>query len=147
MQGPFEYRFECVRGDGYSSEWQGSNEFKNSGLQPESRYSYMARVRKAGAGDELIPSTGIYEVTTRRSTNTGDSRYIPEIDKAFAKGEIELIPIRVTGDKDKRINFCAINRWVEGKPDSYNTPLLREEFINDAKHSFRTFIPGESTCD
>ncbi len=140
---PLEFRFECVGGDGYSSEWQSSDEFKNTGLKPETAYRYVARVRRAGAANELMPSTGIYEVTTRRSTNTGDSRYIPEIDKAFARGEIELIPIRVTGDKDNRINFCAINRWEEGKPNSYNTPLLREEFINDAKHSFRTFIPGD----
>jgi len=143
MQGPLEYHFECVGGDGYSSDWQPSNEFKNSGLKPETSYRYKARVRIAGAGDEVIPSTGIYEVTTRRSTNTGRSRYIPEIDKAFANGEIELIPIRVTGDKDNRINFCAINRWEEGKPDSYNTPQMREEFINDALHSFRTFIPDD----
>ena len=141
--GPLEYRFECVGGDGYSSGWQSSGEFKNSGLKPETAYRYVARVRRAGAADEAIPSTGTYEVTTRRSTNTGDSRYIPEIDKAFANGEIELIPIRVTGDKDNRINLCAINRWEEGKPNSYNTPQLREEFINDAKHSFRTFIPGD----
>ncbi|MCP4312387.1 MAG: hypothetical protein GY790_14080 [Bacteroidetes bacterium] len=144
IQGQLEYRFECVGGDGYSSEWQSSNEFSNSGLTPETKYSYCARVRRAGTSDEVTPSTGIYEVTTRRSTNTENSRYIPEIDRAFANGEIELIPIRVTGDKDNRINFCAINRWVEGKPDSYNTPLLREEFITDAKHSFRTFIPGDT---
>jgi len=144
IQGQLEYRFECLGGDGYSSEWQSSNEFKNSGLAPETTYSYMARVRRTGAGDEVIPSTGIYEVTTRRSTNTENSRFIPEIDKAFAQGEIELIPITVTGDKDNRINFCAINRWDEGKRDSYNTPKLREEVINDAKHSFRTFIPGDT---
>jgi len=143
IQGRLEYQFECVGGEGYSSEWQRSNEFKNSGLKPETTYSYIARVRKAGTDDQLIPSTRIYEVTTRRSTNTGSSRYIPEIDKAFANGEIEIIPIRVTGDKDNRINFCVINRWVEGKPEGYNTPRLREEFINDAKYSFRTFIPGD----
>lgn len=138
-----EYRFECVGGAGYSSEWQSSGEFKNSGLKPETMYRYMARVRRAGSTNEAIPSTGIHEVTTRRSANTEQSRYIPEIDKAFMNGEIELIPIRVTGDKDNRINFCAINRWEKGKPDSYNTPALREEFIKDAKHSFRTFIPGD----
>lgn len=143
IRGQLEYRFECVGGAGYSSEWQLSNEFKNSGLSPETRYSYIARVRKAGTDQEVIPATDIYEVTTRRSTNTGESRYIPEIDRAFANGEIELIPIRVTGDKDNRINFCAINRWEEGKANSYNTPELREEFINDARHAFRTFIPGD----
>ena len=73
IQEQLEYRFECVGGDGYSSEWQSSNEFKNSGLKPETRYSYMARIRKTGAGDELIPSSEIYEVTTRRSTNTENS--------------------------------------------------------------------------
>jgi hypothetical protein len=143
IQGQLEFRFECTGGEGYSSEWQSSHEFKNTGLKPETAYRYVARVRRAGAAEEVIPSTGVYEVTTRRSTNTGDSRYIPEIDKAFANGEIELIPIRVTGDKDNRINLCAINRWEEGKPNSYNTPQLRDEFINDAKHSFRTFIPGD----
>ena len=143
FQEPLEYRFECVSGPGYSSDWQSSNEFKNSRLNPETTCSFIARARIAGRDTEIIPATKIYEVTTRRSTNTGDSRYIPEIDKAFANGEIELIPIRVTGDKDNRINFCAINRWEEGKPNSYNTPELREEFINDAKHSFRTFIPGD----
>ena len=143
IEGQLEFRFECIGGDGYSSEWQGSPEFKNTGLKPQTAYRYVARVRRAGAAKEVIPSTGICEVTTRRSTNTGDSRYIPEIDKAFANGEIELIPIRVTGDKDNRINLCAINRWEEGKPNSYNTPILREEFINDAKHSFRTFIPDD----
>lgn len=143
IMGELEYRFECVEGNGYSSEWQSSNEFKNSGLKPVTTYKYVARVRIAATDDEVIPSTDVYEVTTRRSTNNDKSRYIPEIDKAFANGEIELIPIRVTGDKDNRINFCAINRWEEGKPDSYNTPELREEFINDAKHSFRTFIPGD----
>jgi len=143
IQRELEYRFDCIGGDGYSSEWQSSNEFKNSGLKPETTYKYMASVRRVDTEDEIIRSTGIHEVTTRKSTNTGDSRYIPEIDRAFANGEIELIPIRVTGDKDNRINFCAINRWEAGKPDSYNTPELREEFINDAKHSFRTFIPGD----
>ncbi len=143
IRGRLEFRFECIGGGGYSSEWQSSGEFKNTGLKPETTYRYVARVRRAGAAEEVIPSTGVYEVTTRRSTNTGDSRYIPEIDKAFANGEIELIPIRVTGDKDNRINLCAINRWEEGKPNSYNTPELREEFINDAKHSFRTFISGD----
>ena len=144
IQGPLEYRFECVGGDGYSSDWQHSSEFKNSGLKPETTYEYIARVRREGSSEEVRSSTGIYKVTTRRSTNTDDSRFIPEIDQAFANGEIELIPIRVTGDKDVRINFCAINRWVEGKPDGYHTPELREEFISDVKHSFRTFIPGDS---
>ncbi len=72
---------------GVSGEWQSSSEFKNSGLKPETKYRYIAHVRRAGAGDEIIPSTGVYEVTTRRSTNTGTSRFIPEIDKAFANGE------------------------------------------------------------
>jgi hypothetical protein len=64
IQEQLEYCFECVEGDGYSSKWQASNEFKNSGLKPETTYSY-------------------------------------------------------------------------------NTPDLREEFIEDAKHSFQTFIPGD----
>ncbi|MDX2413904.1 MAG: M64 family metallopeptidase [Bacteroidales bacterium] len=138
-----EYKFDCVEGKGYSSDWQSSNEFKNSDLIAETSYSYIARVRMFGSSSEFIPSTGEYRVTSRRSTNTEKSRYIPEIDRAFANGEIELIPIRVTGDKDNRINFCAINRWVEGKEDGYNDPALREEFIEDARHSFRTFIPGD----
>ena len=99
IQGPLEYRFECVGGDGYSSDWQHSSEFKNSGLKPETTYEYIARVRREGSSEEVRSSTGIYKVTTRRSTNTDDSRFIPEIDQAFANGEIELIPIRVTGDR------------------------------------------------
>lgn len=138
-----EYKFDCIAGTGYSSDWQTSNEFKNSDLKPETSYSYVARVRMVGSSNDYIQSTGEYKVTTRRSTNTERSRYIPEIDRAFANGEIELIPIRVTGDKDNRINFCAINRWVEGKADGYNNPAFREEFIEDARHSFRTFIPGD----
>lgn len=143
LSGDLEYRFECFEGEGYSSDWQKSNEFKNSDLEPNTEYGYVAHVRMAGQSDIVLSSTQEYQVTTRRSTNFGRSRYMPEIDEAFKNGEIELIPIRVTGDKDNRINFCAINRWEEGKPNSYNTPELREEFIDDAKHAFRVFNPGD----
>lgn len=144
IKGPLEYRFECIGCAENSSEWQSSNEFKYSGLNPETTLKYKASVRRVGTNHEIIPSTAKIEVTTRRATNTGRSRYIPEIDKAFKNGEIKLIPIRVTGDKDNRINFSVINRWVEGKPDGYNSPELREEYIKDVKHAFRTFDPEDS---
>lgn len=143
MAGELEYRFECVGCADFSSDWQASNEFKYSALMPETTISYRASVRVVGTENEIIPSTKVIEVTTRRNTNTDRSRYMVEIDEAFKNGKIELIPIRVTGDKDNRINFSVINRWVEGKPDPYKGPELREEFVSDVKHAFRSFEPGD----
>jgi len=143
LEGALEYRFECVGCTTFSSDWQSSNEFKYSKLKPETLLKYKASVRKVGAENEVIPSTKVIEVLTRRNTNTGRSKYIPKIDEALKNGEIELIPIRVTGDKDNRINFSVINRWEKGKPDGYNSPELREEFLNDVKHAFRTFDPED----
>lgn len=141
--GNVEYSFECIEGGGVSSGWQGSNNFRVSGLKPQSKFKYIAMVRDAETGMPLIPATSPVIVTTRRSSNTENTRFMTEIDKAFEKGEIELIPIRITGDKDNRINFCVINRWTKGQENPYNSPELREEFIEDAEHAFRTFIPGD----
>ncbi len=103
-----EYNFECIDGDAPGSGWQRSNEYRVSGLQSESRHTFVARVRDPETGEELFPAAPAITVTTRGVENHGHMRYVPEIDRAFANGEIELIPIRVTGNKDNRIFLTSM---------------------------------------
>lgn len=49
--------------------------------------------------------------------------------------ETELIPIKVTGPKDNRINIVIINRWEKRDENPYNNPGMREEFVKDVEES------------
>ena len=145
IEGALEYRFICVAGGAASSDWQESSAFRVSDLRPDTEYTFVAEVRRRGADAEaVLAETALHTVRTQKNANPDPRRYTAMIDRAFAAGEIELIPIRVSGDKDNRINVCVINRWMEGRPNSYNRAELREEFLQDVQHAFRAFIPGDT---
>ena len=56
---------------------------------------------------------------------------------------MELIPIRVTGDKNNRINIVILNRWEGRDIRPYNSPEQRAEFLNDINGSLlAAFKPG-----
>ncbi len=57
---------------------------------------------------------------------------------------MELIPIRINGDKDNRINIVIINRWEERDQKPYNRPEMRQEFIDDVNRSLlAAFTPDD----
>ena len=59
--------------------------------------------------------------------------------------EMELIPIKVTGPKDNRINIVIINRWEKNDKTPYNSPAMREEFVYDVERSLKAaFTPGDT---
>jgi len=52
-----EYYFECIAGDGHDSSWQDSPSYTDTGLSPETEYSYTVRVRdKSSNQNETAPS-------------------------------------------------------------------------------------------
>ena len=78
-------------------------------------------------------------VTSGADADTRSERLI-RIDNAIASGQLELIPLMITGDKDNRINIVAMNRWERDSARAYNKAQLREEFIEDARHVIKAFI-------
>ena len=59
--------------------------------------------------------------------------------------QTELIPIKVTGPKDNRINIVIINRWEQRDENPYNSPEMRDEFVKDVENSLlASFTPGDS---
>jgi hypothetical protein len=58
--------------------------------------------------------------------------------------ETELIPIKISGPKDNRINIVIINRWEKRDERPYNSPEMREEFVRDVEESLlAAFTPGD----
>jgi len=141
--GPVEYRFECTSGEGHSSDWQSEATYTDKNLMPEKDYTYIIQARDAQAKKELAPASLPVTVQTRRASNTSRSKHIEAIDKAMAAGEIEIIPLWETGDKDNRINIYLTHRWQKNQRNAYNKAELREEFIEDAKHVVHAFMPGD----
>ncbi|MCD6346536.1 MAG: NPCBM/NEW2 domain-containing protein [Bacteroidales bacterium] len=57
--------------------------------------------------------------------------------------KMDLIPIRINGDKDNRINIVIVNRWEKRDDNPYNNPEMKEEFLYDVKSSLlAAFTPG-----
>jgi hypothetical protein len=81
-----------------------------------------------------------------RLVGSWDSHRV-EYDKAYVDSIIsktELIPIKVTGPKDNRINIVIINRWEKRDTRPYNNPEMRAEFLEDVKISLlAAFTPGD----
>ncbi|MFC2128358.1 NPCBM/NEW2 domain-containing protein [Bacteroidota bacterium] len=70
---------------------------------------------------------------------TYETEYIDSIIK-----QTELIPIRVNGDKNNRINIVIINRWEKRDERPYNNPGMRKEFLEDINRSMlAAFTPGD----
>lgn len=58
--------------------------------------------------------------------------------------QTELIPIRINGDKNNRINIVIINRWEKRDKNPYNKPEMRGEFLEDVNRSLlAAFTPGD----
>ncbi len=56
----------------------------------------------------------------------------------------ELIPLKISGSKDNRINIVIINRWEKRDQNPYNNAGMREEFIKDCEESLlAAFTPGD----
>jgi hypothetical protein len=60
--------------------------------------------------------------------------FLTRVDNAIGTGQLELIPLMITGDKDNRINIVVMNRWERDSSRAYNKKQLREEFLEDALH-------------
>ncbi len=68
-----------------------------------------------------------------------DDKYIDSLI-----GKMELVPVRVNGDKNNRINIVIVNRWEKRDAKPYNNPGMREEFIDDVNRSLlAAFTPGD----
>jgi len=64
------------------------------------------------------------------------------VDSIISK--TELIPLRVTGPKENRINIVIINRWEKRDENPYNSPAMRAEFVKDIESSLlAAFTPGD----
>ena len=137
-----EYRFECTAGDGYSSDWQTAAFFKDTDLKPETEYTYQVHVRDRKSGREIAGPSAPMTVRTRSDGKDHKYRHIEKIDAAFARGDIEVIPLMITGDKDNRLNILILNRWEKRQPNAYNKPEAREEFVADCKRVLHAFDPG-----
>ncbi len=81
-----------------------------------------------------------------RLVGSWDSHRV-EYDQAYVDSIIsktELIPIKVSGPKDNRINIVIINRWEKRDQRPYNNPEMRAEFLEDVKNSLlAAFTPGD----
>lgn len=70
---------------------------------------------------------------------TYEDKYIDSIIK-----QTELIPIRVNGEKDNRINIVIINRWEDRDERPYKGDDMRAEFLDDVNRSLlAAFTPGD----
>jgi len=68
--------------------------------------------------------------------------FLTRVENAITTGQLELIPLMITGDKNNRINIVAMNRWERDSARAYNKPELREEFVEDARHVVKAFSAG-----
>jgi autotransporter-associated beta strand protein len=59
-----QYFFECTAGGGSSSGWQDSPTFTNTGLAPETQYSYRVRARDKSSAQTPTTWSAIFSVTT-----------------------------------------------------------------------------------
>ena len=137
--GGAEYRFVCTAGGGKSSSWQAERQYALTGLKPETTYTFVAEVRDAKSGKALRDPSCPVSVQTRGDGAGVKVGHVAAIDKALSAGEIEMVPLAITGDKDNRINIVAVNRWVKGQRDAYNRPDMRAEFIEDSRHVLKAF--------
>jgi len=137
-----EYQFECVKGDGHSSNWQSELNYQDKELKPETEYSYRVHVRQKGSTEDLTAATESVSAKTQSNGQNSEYGHIAKIDAAFANGDIEIIPILNNGPKDNRLNILIVNRWRRDQENAYNNTGLREEFISDAKHVLNVFKPG-----
>ena len=143
-EGEAEYRFECTAGGGHSSDWQAGTAYTDKGLEPLTKYTYVAHARHARTKKPVAEASRPVAASTRAAAKGQgvESTHVAAIDKAIASGRLEVIPLMETGDKDNRINIVVINRWEKGQREAYNTPLRRDEFLRDAKHILEAFARG-----
>lgn len=59
-----QYFFECTAGGGSSSGWQDSPTFTNTGLAPETQYSYRVRARDKSSAQTATTWSPIFSATT-----------------------------------------------------------------------------------
>jgi hypothetical protein len=139
-----EYRFVCVAGGGRGSDWQTETFFKDTGLRPQTEYTYQVHIRDRKSGRRLASPSVPMTVRTRSDGKQDKYRHMEKIDAAFTRGEIEVIPLMITGDKDNRLNILILNRWEKGQRNAYNRPEMREEFILHSQRILNAFDPAHS---
>jgi hypothetical protein len=75
-----EYYFECTAGGGNDSGWQDSPSYADSGLQPETTYTYRVKAR-----DKSPDQNETGWSTEESATTPSDEMYVNEIAMAFRK--------------------------------------------------------------
>lgn len=132
-----EYLFNCIEDPDLGSRWQASTVYIVKGLKPQSTYTFVAKVRDKATGQPVAADARSIRVVTPAA-----GKFDRLIDE-----DIEVIPIIENGDKDNRINILIMNRWTSGEKNGYNRPGLRQEFIDDVKHTCRAFTPGDALAE
>lgn len=135
--GAVEYMFDCIEGDAPDSPWQNAAKYRITNLNPETTYTFVARVRSRPGGKAVAADARTVKVVTPKAD---------KFDAVISEG-IEIIPIIENGDKDNRINILIMNRWTPGQKGAYNSPALRQEFIDDVNKTCRAFILGDALTE
>ncbi|UCE98853.1 MAG: hypothetical protein JSV82_06605 [Planctomycetota bacterium] len=68
-----EYYFECTAGDGNDSGWQDSPVYENTGLSPNTPYSYRVQARDKSINQNTTGFSGVESATTDAADSTAPS--------------------------------------------------------------------------
>ncbi|MCK5055324.1 MAG: metallophosphoesterase [Candidatus Aminicenantes bacterium] len=81
-----EYYFECTAGGGHDSGWQDSTTYEDSGLQPETQYTYRGKARdKSPNQNETAFSSGASATTDPQGSN---EIYVYDITMSYTVGGV-----------------------------------------------------------
>ena len=147
-----EYSFECTAGGGHSSGWQDSPAYEDTGLQPETLYSYrvMARDKSPSANEtawsaiasattEALPSPEVSFSTAAVMVNEHEGP--ATLDVVLNISSAEEITVRVTSSDGEALagaDYTTIDEVVIFAPGETSRPLV-VEIIDDL-----TYEPEES---
>ncbi len=109
-----EYSFECTAGGGHSTGWQDSSTFEDTGLQPETRYSYRVMVRDKSPNANETVWSGVASATTE-----AQSTDMVTISKAEYKADKQELKVEAHSSAEPAPVLTLVGwgemKWGKGK--------------------------------
>lgn len=104
-----EYYFECVSGGGHDSGWQTSPSYTDTGLSPQTTYTYRVRTR------DLLANTGSYS-TSKSATTTASEGVYPMSDPNNTGNWVLRSDL---SDEFEGATLDEVKWWRDGENDVY----------------------------
>jgi DNA-binding sugar fermentation-stimulating protein len=93
-----EYYFECVSGGGNDSDWQDSAAYSDTGLSPETEYSYRVKARDKSNQFNETGWSGIVSVITEAVPGVPDDT-VTVVTAEYNLGNLELIVEAISNEQ------------------------------------------------